>query len=568
MESRMSARVLHIYFILLLCNGSNCQLLDYLKSVGTYFGYVPKQEPRSNDEFLNQVVPYEVSQSDENFISEAAKLTGVALSALDSCQHRVVLKLQTSCDKMNDEQLAKMAVMLLNCQSSVEGRKIFPCTDEMSIKECTTDMDADMWNSYHLMSNRVRAVCYSVRQTQFRGLTEYTINRLMEAARNQLFNLDKISKDQQNLHELAQESLQSVAKGQEHLVRQQNDFKRAQLHSQLSIENNIQRLADEKRLIAETNDQLMQMTHAVQGKLELAASQLKEHSDESHLNHQELLDDLVSIQNKVQVIFQRIEDSSELLLKQSELAQQQYQVTVEQLAEVNATVHSLVSLVGGTRRALEERLAWINSALGGTDSAIERLYAILWHASFLLIAMITCAFLGAQIITRLIVAISLPLNLALTLHKSEHALDPITLTTSVGGCIIVQLMVSSMLALWHTRVIQRTVPAIKERLTPKKNRENNNSVMPDENYENESVNGSAVHDDYSYSEPPLSPTMSYLKSGYLPPRSRSRTPSVLNGGIKNSCSAKTRLGTPCKLTALSGRDFCYRHQAGDSIYAE
>ncbi|KAK5646978.1 hypothetical protein RI129_005442 [Pyrocoelia pectoralis] len=432
----MWTKIVRVYFILLLCNNYNCQLFDYLKSVGKYFGYEGKEIQEWNDEILNQVIPYEISQSDENFISEAAKLTGVALSALDSCQHRVVLKLQTTCDKMNDEQLAKMAVMLLNCQSSVEGRKIYPCTDTMSIKDCTTDMDADTWNSYHLMSNRVRAVCYAVRQTQFRGLTEYTINKLMDAARNQLFNLDKISKDQQNLHEMAEESLKSVAKGQEHLVKQQHDFKLAQFHSQLSIENNIQRLTDEKRLIAETNDRLMQMTQTVQGKLELAVSQLKDHSDESHVNHQELLDDLIEIQDKVQSIFQRIEDSSELLLKQSELAHQQYQITVEQLAEVNATVHSLVSLVGGTRKALEERLSWINTALGGTDLAIERLYAILWHSSFLLIAMITCAFLGAQIITRLIVAISLPLNLVLTLHKSDHALDLVTLTTSVGTCII------------------------------------------------------------------------------------------------------------------------------------
>ncbi|CAH1982174.1 unnamed protein product [Acanthoscelides obtectus] len=58
---------------------------------------------------------------------------------------------------MNDEQLAKMAVHLLNCQSYVEGRPTYACSDEMSIRDCTKHMDSDTWTSYHLMSNRARA---------------------------------------------------------------------------------------------------------------------------------------------------------------------------------------------------------------------------------------------------------------------------------------------------------------------------------------------------------------------------------------------------------------------------
>jgi len=52
-------------------------------------------------------------------------------SALDICQHNVVLKIKTSCSSMTEEELAKMAVNLLNCQSAVDGRKIFPCAETM-----------------------------------------------------------------------------------------------------------------------------------------------------------------------------------------------------------------------------------------------------------------------------------------------------------------------------------------------------------------------------------------------------------------------------------------------------
>lgn len=60
---------------------------DYLKSVGEYFGYHQTNDLNENE--FNNKIPYEVSTADEKFISEAAKLTGLALSELDSCQHRV-----------------------------------------------------------------------------------------------------------------------------------------------------------------------------------------------------------------------------------------------------------------------------------------------------------------------------------------------------------------------------------------------------------------------------------------------------------------------------------------------
>lgn len=106
-----------------------------------------------------------------------------------------------------------MAVHLLNCQSYVEGRKIYPCTDEMSIKDCTTSMDSDTWTSYHLMSNRARAVCYTIRQVQFRGLAEQTVNKLMDTAQNQLAMLGKIEKEQENIQSLAENTLDVVTKG-------------------------------------------------------------------------------------------------------------------------------------------------------------------------------------------------------------------------------------------------------------------------------------------------------------------------------------------------------------------
>lgn len=114
---------------------------------------------------------------------------------------------------MNDEQMAKMAVMLLNCQSVVEGRQIYPCTDSMTLKDCTSEMDSIAWNTYHIMSNRARAVCYYIRNVQFRGLTEQTVNQLMHSAQMQINKLQEISVDQEQLHGITKDTLDTINRG-------------------------------------------------------------------------------------------------------------------------------------------------------------------------------------------------------------------------------------------------------------------------------------------------------------------------------------------------------------------
>lgn len=207
---------------------------------------------------------------------------------------------------MNDEQLSKMAVQLLNCQSYVEGRVLFPCNEEMSIKDCTINMDADTWTSYHLISNRVRAVCYSIRQVQFRGLAEHTVNRLMDAAQDQLKTLLSISQQQQNLKNLADTTYDKMTEDHKILIQQQKNLEKAQFHGQLVIEDNIKRLEDEKLLILQTHNQLVDMTKLVHDKLENSLRQLEDQTGESRSNHKELIKDLMQIQSKTKEIFKKI----------------------------------------------------------------------------------------------------------------------------------------------------------------------------------------------------------------------------------------------------------------------
>lgn len=87
---------------------------------------------------------------------------------------------------------------------------------------------------------------------------------------------------------------------------QQQDLQKAQFHSHLVVEDNIKRLIDEKRLIADSQNELAVMTKNMQKKLEFAAKEIETQSGLTKQNHQELLDDIIAIQNKAQIIYKRI----------------------------------------------------------------------------------------------------------------------------------------------------------------------------------------------------------------------------------------------------------------------
>ena len=44
---------------------------------------------------------------------------------------QVIVKLRKSCGDVTEEELGKLSVELLNCQSQTERRQTFPCTQDM-----------------------------------------------------------------------------------------------------------------------------------------------------------------------------------------------------------------------------------------------------------------------------------------------------------------------------------------------------------------------------------------------------------------------------------------------------
>ncbi|XP_058792606.1 protein brambleberry-like [Phymastichus coffea] len=351
-------------------------------------------------------VPYESLTEDEKFLKEAAKfVSDIQISSpLEVCQHKVILKIKTSCSSMTEEQLAKLSVNLLNCQSESEGRKTYRCTEDMTIKQCTTNMDADTWNAYHLMSNRARAVCYAARSHQFRALTELTVNKLMQSAHSQIETLSSLKESQDRLEE------------QTHAAHK-------------IIESNIEDLTEEKALIRAGHEQLAAMTEDIQKKLEKASNELLEQAEEHGQNHEEIIADLKSIQNQAQQLWEKIESSTNRIIHQNQEAASQYQETLVKLEKINQTIVYIWDLTNNMRTEIDKKLGWITEYIGTTGENLEKVYRITLHLVYLFAAMVVAAFLQAPFLTRSAILGIVPLNLASYLkHGLSACLDFISMS--------------------------------------------------------------------------------------------------------------------------------------------
>ncbi|XP_012135755.1 protein brambleberry [Megachile rotundata] len=378
-------------------------------------------------------IPYESMTEDEKFLQEASKFTEIQTSSpLETCQHKVIMKIKTSCTAMTEEELAKLSVNLLNCQSAVEGRKMFPCTEEMSLKQCTTDMDADMWNAYHLMSNRARAVCYAARSTQFRALTELTVNKLMQTAHTQIKTLSSLKEGQDRLEEQTVEALSSLSEGNKALLEQQQHLRDAQASAHNLVSTNLRELSSERALIRSGHAQLAAMTEDLRNKLEQANRNLEQQAIERGENHREILEDLMSIQEQAQVIWDKLESSTNRIFTQHEEALLQYEQTLQKLAQINETIQYVWNITNTMRAEVDEKLNWLTNYIGDTGDQMHRMYRAGLHIVYLLLAMVTASFLHAPLLTRITIMGLVPLNLLSYLkHGMDACLDFTSLTALI-----------------------------------------------------------------------------------------------------------------------------------------
>lgn len=316
-------------------------------------------------------MPYELNERDEKFIQEANKLLGTSFTELDMCHQRVVLALKKSCNNLNSEQLGKLSVMLLNCQFDAEGRVTFDCTDDMSLKQCTENMNSDTWNSYLSVMNSAKAVCQIVRNEQFRGLTEIAVNKLMKTTLEQIEIMEQLKNEQKSLHEITSYAIDELAETNLKFIREQNEMIRLTEANRFKIENNFNSLIREKILIESGERNLLMFLTELTKKIDESMKLMETQTEQSKIGHTELINDMTEIESNFRNI---IEDLSNYLFlgfwlysgfNQIFFLERSTEDIFKKIQEINGTVYGLAGVLVKFEMGLDEQINWISHKVGG-----------------------------------------------------------------------------------------------------------------------------------------------------------------------------------------------------------
>nr|CAD7431019.1 unnamed protein product [Timema monikensis] len=482
----------------------------------------------------------------------------------------VVLKLRSSCITMSEEEVAKMSVKLLNCQSATEGRQQFPCTDDMTLKECTSPMDAIMWNTYHLMNNRALAVCHSVKNMQFRALNEMTVNKLMTAAHDQLASMESLKESQVKVQMMTSNTLESVAKNNTVLMSQQDKLFSMQHNIKDFVALNLRELTREKALIAAGHQEIAKLTADIKKSVELTSVSAATQRVEWQENHKELLLQIDKIKDNINAVLDGIELRTQLITSHNDMVITHHKVLMENLAKINGTVNFLLNIVDRSRDEFNARLGWIASRVTGTADSLDQVYIFALHGAYLIVGMIISSFVNVPNFTRMFLLLIVILNVILSLQKGPYSpMDFFTMTVLMFASIAVQLFVQTAQAYFGPKNLAALTYSNKSN-SPKNGE---NFVPPANPTQSLSVSNffkehgveiskprarlsatrytEFVRERNSVYHPPTPPTSTRTSShSGTPPRS---------GTPRPTCIAYCRSGLRCRISSLPTSEFCRIH---------
>nr|XP_054768988.1 protein brambleberry-like isoform X1 [Lytechinus pictus] len=386
-------------------------------------------------------VPFEMKSADEKFLMTGSQLMA-GLSELDVCHHTVIYELKGSCNEMSEEELAKLGVQLLNCQSAAEGRPTYKCTKEMTVAECTKSMDPNTWNAYHIVSNRARSVCYSVRQQQFQRQTRLAVNQLAMSAEGQLHLMQDLKTGQEDLNAMATDTLHTISEGQEKLVKTQEVIGNSQSRLRLSVESNMRDLTREKALIAAGHQELAAMTNNIKKQLDEATHQLLEQDIHQANKHQEVLEDLSSLSLLAKDVWNKLDHNMEYMHIYQEETAHHYQQTMDNLKKMNNTIQYLLHVMEEMQDEINQQLGWVTTLLTWTGENMSLLVICVLHTCYFFLAAVLCSFLNTPTFSRFVLLLVVPLNAAAEIRQGT-SLDFPSLSF-----FITSVVAANWLALW------------------------------------------------------------------------------------------------------------------------
>ncbi|XP_071825529.1 protein brambleberry-like isoform X2 [Apostichopus japonicus] len=493
---------------------------------------------------------FEMQTIDEKFAASGRDLIA-RMSELDKCHLLVVSELKSACTAISEEDLAKLGVALLNCQSQAEGRTVYPCNPDMTVAQCTKPMDPDTWNAYLIVSNRARSVCYSVRQQQFQRQTQFAVSQLASSAEDQLYLMEHLKQHQQELVSVAEETLEGMTQGHKEMMTAQESMKLTQTELQDGLAGSVETLMTEKALIAAGHKELAAMAFNISRKLDNANHQLSEQDIDRQQYRKDLMKDLARIQNRTKALIEQLDSNFNEVLSFQKGSSNYYQETLEKLLVVNQTVSFLLGTVGEMKVGIDQKLTWVTSLLGGAGNSLDLLVTCVFHACFFFLAAFILTFLGTPVTSRLLVIFLVPLN-ALAEINHGHSLDYPSLT------IVIFTIVSANVGIQYGRHRSQSIvpPSPKECLTCRGGSPLKLSPI-------QPVLSAAatpekdLADEVNVAKRNLS---SVLESIPVSPHSAKNTSKVTPVSPQRTlCSGRTKIGQNCRLPSTKGSPFCHRH---------
>ncbi|MBN3277486.1 BMBL protein, partial [Polyodon spathula] len=561
--------------------------------------------------------PFEMTTADDRFLAEAKQLE---LSPLDSCHYKVIAQLKSSCSGLSEEEIAKLGVVLFNCQAEVEGRKTYPCTPEMTIKECTEPMDADTWNAYHIVSNRARSVCYTTRQQHFKRRTEVTVNSLVATAASQLEAMRVLKDGQAELKELTASSLEKVLSSQSSLLEQQGALQQGQEELESSIDINLERLAQEKALIASGHQLVAQLIEGITHRMDNVSKHLKGQGEDLQEGHQAILADLAEVRSRAQDIYSKIDSNLSGFLRYQNRTTRYFEQLMGNLKRMNSTLGTLLHYMDRMQGSVESRLRHIQGFIGWVGINLSAVSTCVLHTGYFLLVALLMTFLQTPGLPRAMLLVLVVLNALSELNQQPamdfHSLTIFLVLGAIGNWFLLRL-VNGCSAMSRRRS-QATLPASSTvsssetlrhaglRLASTPNRdladvkddlpalEQDSCLFDEGSLADLSLQGAEPLPPRLLMRPRSEGTPSHstplLKRASLPMMALEGVPqrhlgSLLDGisesrpGSPNQsmgsngsmsgrqlCSGITKTGLLCKKRAVRGWEFCHVHEAGQASY--
>nr|XP_057929515.1 protein brambleberry [Doryrhamphus excisus] len=594
----------HVKCMLLLCILANrCPaaqgLFEWLRQTQHPPVASPLPPPEEFPVVLAKDAQFEMATVDEKFMAEAKQME---LSPLDSCHQRVVARLKASCQSLSEEELAKLGVVLFNCQAQIEGRMTYPCTEDMAIKDCTANMDSDTWNAYHIVSNRARSVCYATRQQLFRRRAEHTVNTLISTAASQLSAMEDLKDGQLELRQMTAASLDELLQGHGALQAHQVKLHEGQEHMESSLRDNLQRLGQEKALIASGQQLVAQLIQGITERMEIVSENVQLHGSKVQDGHKAIVQDLADVRHQAQDIYQKIDDGMSEFLRYQDQTSQYYADLMGKLERMNSSLGFMLQYLDNMQAHMEERLRVIQGYLTWTGLSLAAMWTCVAHASYFVLVAVLQSFLRCPVFSRAVLLLTVPLN-ALAEVNQEPALDLTSLSVLLFTLSLGHFFVSKLWACFQSR--GKKIPAWPRELeglqksvsssnsyprcsTPQKGGQSSSSSERENLLTQDTITSGVVSPPHRRPVPCGTPSRLVPQPAFIDDiplrnpgsvfdllndsrdlvndsRSASPTPSV-NSSVSSRqlCNAITKTGKACKKRAQLGQEYCRVHEGGNT----